>query len=617
MPSWQTGPGVLNSNSSGVPCSASSGFCREVPDVSAVADANDGYTIYYQGSWTGEGGTSGASPLWASVIAIASEVCGTSLGFVNPTLYSLGTNHPSEFSDVTAGNNDMTGTHNGTYSATPGYDMASGLGTPTAALFSGLCPTASPPALTAIASSSGSAYGGNAVTITGANFLTGSTTVHFGTTASPSVKVSSATSASVIVPAGVTGSVHVTVTTANGTSAASGPSYTYLATPAYSPPSTPLNYTPLTPARICDTRPGNSTQCTGQTLLPGAVLNVQVTGQGGVPAGAPAATMNVTAIGQAGGYLSIWPTGDQLNTVSNVNFPPGAPTPNLATSPLSASGQISVYNGSASSTDVVIDVQGTMGTTGSIYTPESPFRACDTRSGNATACTGKTLSAGATLNIQVTGVTNPGGTPVPSAATAAALSVTEATSSAGGYLTVWSGSGSAPTASDLNFLPGQITANLVVVPLSATGSIAITNATGRTDVVVDVEGYYASGTGAAYTPLSPTRICDTRSGSGTQCTGSPPGRGGTLTVAVTGNAGIPAGATAVTLNVTAISPTAAGYLTAWNGTGSPPLSSNLNFAPGQVVATLVTVPISPSGTIGLFNAIGTTNVAVDVEGYWK
>jgi hypothetical protein len=182
---------------------------------------------------------------------------------------------------------------------------------------------------------------------------------------------------------------------------------------------------------------------------------------------------------------------------------------------------------------------------------------------------------------------------------------------------VWSGSGSTPSASDLNFTAGQITANLVVVPLSASGSIAVTNATGATDVAVDVEGYYAPGTGSTYTPVSPTRICDTRSGSSTACTGNPPGKSGTLGVGVTGNAGVPTGATAVTINVTAITPTAAGYLTAWSGAGTVPLSSNVNFVAGQVVATLVTVPLSSSGSIGLFNFSGTTNVAIDVEGYWN
>ena len=69
MPSWQSGPGVINAASSGTPCGASSGYCREVPDVSASASSDNPYVIYWNGSWGWEGGTSAATPLWAAMIA--------------------------------------------------------------------------------------------------------------------------------------------------------------------------------------------------------------------------------------------------------------------------------------------------------------------------------------------------------------------------------------------------------------------------------------------------------------------------------------------------------------------------------------------------------------------
>jgi subtilase family serine protease len=129
MPSWQTGPGVINGFSSGTPCSAISGDCREVPDVSASADPERPYIVAYQGFWTAVGGTSAGAPLWAGLLA---DIDSQTLqpyreGFLNPRLYaaSAGT-----FNDVTVGNNDYTGTHSGDYPATTAYDMASGLGTP-------------------------------------------------------------------------------------------------------------------------------------------------------------------------------------------------------------------------------------------------------------------------------------------------------------------------------------------------------------------------------------------------------------------------------------------------------------------------------------------------------
>ena len=136
-PSWQSGPGVISANSSSAACGAPAGtYCREVPDVSAVANPRDGYSVFVAGSWTAEGGTSGAAPLWAALTALSDEACGATTpahaaGMINPSLYA----HPSYLFDVTSGNNDYTGTNSGAYPAGTGYDMATGLGTPGAGLF--------------------------------------------------------------------------------------------------------------------------------------------------------------------------------------------------------------------------------------------------------------------------------------------------------------------------------------------------------------------------------------------------------------------------------------------------------------------------------------------------
>jgi hypothetical protein len=148
MPSYQTGAplslNVVNSNSSGTPCGATAGaLCRQVPDVSADADPVTGYTIYY-GGWTAFGGTSGAAPLWAALIANvdASGACqGSAIGFANPALYrTAAAAYTSNFNDITIGNNDVLGSNGGLYPAGAGYDMASGLGSPNAtALAASLC----------------------------------------------------------------------------------------------------------------------------------------------------------------------------------------------------------------------------------------------------------------------------------------------------------------------------------------------------------------------------------------------------------------------------------------------------------------------------------------------
>jgi hypothetical protein len=141
MPSYQTGTppplNVVGSWSSGSACGAARGsYCREVPDVSADADPYTGYLVYYNGGWGGIGGTSAAAPLWAAFMALvnASSACnGTSVGFANPALYrAAASGYSTDFGDITSGNNDYTATNGGAFAAGPGYDPASGLGTPVA-----------------------------------------------------------------------------------------------------------------------------------------------------------------------------------------------------------------------------------------------------------------------------------------------------------------------------------------------------------------------------------------------------------------------------------------------------------------------------------------------------
>lgn len=138
MPSYQSGApaalDVINANSSGVPCSATTGDCREVPDVSADSSDLSPYAIYYAGNWYGFWGTSAAAPTWAAYTALvdASHACGgTSVGFANPLLYEIAaSDYANAFNDITTGTNDLSGGQGGLFPAGPGYDMATGLGSP-------------------------------------------------------------------------------------------------------------------------------------------------------------------------------------------------------------------------------------------------------------------------------------------------------------------------------------------------------------------------------------------------------------------------------------------------------------------------------------------------------
>jgi hypothetical protein len=127
-------------------------------------------------------------------------------------------------------------------------------------------------------------------------------------------------------------------------------------------------YVPLSPNRICDTRAVsrsvNANQCNGNgttmgTLGPNGTRDVQVTGQGGVPAsGVSAVVANVTVAGPtAGSYLTVWPSDAARPVASDINWSPGENVPNMVVAKLGATGAIDVYN-AVGAADVVIDVEG-------------------------------------------------------------------------------------------------------------------------------------------------------------------------------------------------------------------------------------------------------------------
>jgi subtilase family serine protease len=153
MPTWQA-PVASPELSSPIPCGAPADeYCREVPDVSALAasgNSTPGYSIYGTSAgfggvgWTAVGGTSLASPLWAGLIALSDEqIPSKRLGLVSPSLYLLSA---SAFDDVKVGNDDYTSNAVGPdsddlctyasvsdqpcYEATSGYDLATGRGSP-------------------------------------------------------------------------------------------------------------------------------------------------------------------------------------------------------------------------------------------------------------------------------------------------------------------------------------------------------------------------------------------------------------------------------------------------------------------------------------------------------
>ncbi|MDH6135410.1 hypothetical protein P3T37_004825 [Kitasatospora sp. MAA4] len=230
------------------------------------------------------------------------------------------------------------------------------------------------------------------------------------------------------------------------------------------------------------------------------------------------------------------------------------------------------------------------------YVPVAPTRLVDTRN-----IAGGRLAPNSAMLVA---------THVPASATAVVLNVTATGASDSTHIDV------APTeessTSTLNLVPGQTVANLATVAVDPNGNVSVRNNSGSVDVVVDLFGYYAPATADRFTTTAPTRLLDTRNGSGT-----PLGSGAVTTVQVAGVNGVPADATAAVFNLTATEPDTDGYLAAYADGAARPGTSNVNFTRGQTVPNQAIVPIGADGKVAIYNFAGHTQVVADLFGYYS
>jgi hypothetical protein len=255
-------------------------------------------------------------------------------------------------------------------------------------------------------------------------------------------------------------------------------------------------------------------------------------------------------------------------------------------------------------TEIFVKQTTTSPPSGARYHPLTPSRILDTRA------TGVALGAAAPMDVQVTGR---GGVPS-SGVSAAVLNVTVTAPTAVSYLTVFPAGELRPVAANLNYGAGQTVPNLVTAKLGGGGRLSMYNATGSTQVIVDVTGWYDDGTlasGSRYHPLTPSRLLDTRTDA-VPLVGS-----AARDVQVSGKSGIPAaGVSAVVMNVTVTAPTSASYLTVFPAGEPMPATANLNYGVGQTVANLVTAKLGTGGRVSLSNATGSAQVIADVAGWF-
>jgi hypothetical protein len=212
---------------------------------------------------------------------------------------------------------------------------------------------------------------------------------------------------------------------------------------------------------------------------------------------------------------------------------------------------------------------------------------------------------------------------VPADATAVVLNVTAVAPTAAGFLTVYPKGASKPATKNLDFAIGATVSNVVTVGLGTgvvanAGHISIANSAGSTNVIVDVVGYYKADVGGYLTTVSPARVVNTS----TTTPKTPIGALMPRDMKIAGLYGVPANATSVVLNVTAVAPTAAGSLTVYPKGTIKPTTKNINFASGQTISNTVIVrlgtgAVANAGFVSIANSAGSTNVIVDVVGYFS
>lgn len=361
---------------------------------------------------------------------------------------------------------------------------------------------------------------------------------------------------------------------------------------------------PVTPVRIADTRPGQPVAFPSvKTPIPaGGTLAVPVAGTNGVPVSVAGVSLNVTATNPVGdGFLTVFPCGQPPPNASNLNYVAGQTVPNAVITGTGTNGEVCIY--SRNTADVVVDLNGWL-PVGAGFTSLTPVRVADTRPPSTFA----PIPAGGILEVPIGGRFA-----VPADAAAASLNVTVVAPAANGYLTVFPCGQPLPNASNLNYVAGQIVPNAAVARIGAGGSVCLYSQQ-ATNVIVDLDGWFAAVPG--FTPQTPSRVADTRAGTPVAFP-LPKQRlagGQTLHVPVTGQFGVPPGAGAVSLNVTAVNPVGNGFLTVYPCGDRQPNASNLNYTTAQIVPNAVVSGLGADGTVCVYTQ-QTTDVVIDLNAW--
>jgi len=394
------------------------------------------------------------------------------------------------------------------------------------------------------------------------------------------------------------------------------PTYMYLDGVAITdgpPPLNGLRFVAVTPCRVVDTR--NAAGTFGGPAIPGGGSRNFPIPQGscGIPATAAAYALNATVVPHGSlNYLTIWPTGSSQPVVSTLNSYDGRVKANASVVPAGSNQGVSVFV--TDTADVILDINGYfVPANGSAlaFFPLTPCRVADTRNPTG-ALGGPQLHNGQARDFPVLEAS---ACNIPSSAQAYSLNFTALPKNQHplGYLSVWPAGQSQPVVSTLNVPTGTTTANAAVIPAGTGGDIMAYAFGNDTDLIVDINGYFAPASSAP-DPLSlynvqPCRAMDTRD----------PAQGhlfqGEFTVnMLAGSCSLPANAAGYVLNATVVPAAGLGYLTLWPDGQQQPVVSTLNASDSAVTSNMAVVPTT-NGSIDSF-AYNPTHLIVDVFGYF-
>ncbi|HEY1205667.1 MAG: hypothetical protein ABSH46_08095 [Bryobacteraceae bacterium] len=397
----------------------------------------------------------------------------------------------------------------------------------------------------------------------------------------------------------------------NAAGSADSPTWSF----ATGAPAAGLRFVPVAPCRVVDTR-NAAGPFGGPTMAGGATRSFTIPQSVcGIPGTAQAYSLNVTVVPEGPlYYLSLWPAGQSQPLVSTLNSFGGAIVANAAIVPAGTGGAVSVYV--TNPADVVLDINGyfdtSTGPASYSFYPAAPCRVADTR--NPTGqFGGPTMYGGESRDFPLP----LSSCDIPPAARGYSLNVTVVPQGALGYLTLWPTGQAQPFVSTLNSSAGEVVANAALVPAGSNESISV-YVTNATDVVLDMDGYFAApGSSGALTfyPVTPCRVADTRNADGPF--GGPEMEAqSTRSFAIPASAcNIPNTAAAYSLNVTVVPDGSLSYLTAWPAGSPQPFVSTLNSPDGSVVANAAIVPAGTSGAISIY-VTNPTQVILDINGYF-